>query len=245
MKLNADKLAVVFFIVFCLGCAKLNFISSKFRHFTSPRKVSMEKADISDSKREMADLFASSDKKLHKLIREIKTFEKNASERAAESFYSNFEFTDRVALMNLDADIEKKYPGDAKLQKELSKLLEGVHKSDYPRKIHYRLAHKNSDIFIFKPVYKEYSLYGYLVVGVNIHSLVRENRSASQFLVLTPQRVLWPGKYKELVPKMLDQDWNRRLKNAVTGEIYLNKQSYIWFARYIGFDPIVYLMKKT
>ncbi|GEM_PF-3883281 len=246
MKMDSVKLASLsILIVFCIGCGPINSVFSGVKHFFFPKKIDLQKqANVSEAEKNLANLFAVGEEKLHFMLRKLNTFEKNDPQMEADYFYQEFEWVEWVAVTDLQGGVEDRYPSTAKQQIGIKDLQKSVQKK-FPRKMQFKLAPdgSGSDICVFKPLHKDYSLDGYIVVGVDFDSLLQYNSDPEKLVVLTPERVLWSGKYKGLNTEIIQQDWERKLKNKVKGKIKIHDQKFFWFARYIGVDPIVYVLK--
>ncbi len=245
MKRKYLKLTLLLLILFCLGCGSIYSVYSGTKGFFFPQRVDMQKADLSPEERKLAELFFRADQELQAMIRELKTYEKNDPPRSADYFYSQFEYVNWVAISDLQGNLDTVYPKDLQKRLEKENLLKDVQKK-YPRKLQLGLPEKKSktDMWILKPLLKDYSLNGYIILGIDFQSLINYNHQPEKLLVLTPGRILWPGRYKTLTGKIKNQNWEKKLQNSVKGNVNIAKQRFFWFARYIGIDPIVYLMRQ-
>lgn len=246
MRTSFIKSALLCFLVCFVGCAPVNSAYSGIKGFFFPKKIDVQKqADLSQEEKQLAQIFAGSEEMLHTLIRELKGFERDGASRSADYFHQQFEFVNGVVTSDLKGEISSVSSSDFEKQVDMDRILEGV-RDNYPREVQLVLPDKksNTDIFILKPLFKDYNLDGYIVVGINLEALLDYNNKPDTLVVLTQNRVLWSGKNGRIVPEMMNLDWDHKLTDKVKGKINIDNEEFFWFARYIGVDPIVYVLKR-
>ncbi len=96
------------------------------------------------------------------------------------------------------------------------------------------------EIILGVPVYNGPEIQGIVVVHFDLYALMARSHSSSEMMVLSPEKVLWSGRFTEGSTPLAGQNWDALTEDDVTGLVSNESGEFLWVSRYLGDIPLVF-----
>jgi len=97
-----------------------------------------------------------------------------------------------------------------------------------------------AEILLGVPIYKDTEFLGLYVVHFDIRSLIEGMPDPGGMVILSPETVVWPGKFAIDDTPLAGVKWKNVLSGNVSGMLSNKQGSFYWMARYLGGEPLVF-----
>ena len=81
---------------------------------------------------------------------------------------------------------------------------------------------------------------GVVIVHFDMRTLAPFSESPDDLVILSPQGVLWPGRFNVESTPLQGVDWEKRALSSPRGSVSDSSGEFLWVARYIGTTPIIF-----
>lgn len=96
------------------------------------------------------------------------------------------------------------------------------------------------EVLMSVPVYRNLELMGYLVAHFDMRTLAPLAEKPEDLIILSPQAVLWPGRFEVDSTPLAGKDWMSIVKSSVYGTMSNAQGEFLWVARFIGVEPLIF-----
>ncbi len=96
------------------------------------------------------------------------------------------------------------------------------------------------EILLAVPVYRDTDLVGLAVSHFEMRSLMPFSEDAENLIVLSPEAVLWSGRFDVEATPLHGVDWQQALRSSSSGTLSGSGEEFVWVARFIGAAPIIF-----
>jgi hypothetical protein len=132
-----------------------------------------------------------------------------------------------VALKTLDFQILAKLADDLRARKTRAFLLS---------------TELGPELCVATPFFKSNVLAGAIVAHFDPRTLAAYSPKPEDLYMLSPQGPLWTdGEAPD--QELIATGWTKLLKSSIRGTVKTGRDTYVWIARFIGTDPIIYATK--
>ncbi len=100
-------------------------------------------------------------------------------------------------------------------------------------------------ISLATPLYKDTDFLGVVVAYFDMRALMRYCTNPEELIVLSPQAVLWPGKFNVESTPLTQVKWEEVLARSSHGTVSDSSGSFYWINRYLGNQPIIFAVPIT
>jgi hypothetical protein len=237
----------------CLGLALLGLMSGcglftdqekPYRGCFWPAEVELNKqAELSAEEQALADLFCDVDRRLESLLADLHSIERQPDQQWMKTLASKHSWLNGVFFAQPSGQVEERYPQTPIKQLDAAALL-GAVDQDGRVGLRYRVQETSlgDEFSVVKPIYKGLSRHGYLVVHFDLRSILGFCSNSERMALLSPDRLLWSGKVAGSAG-LESLDWPEMLKDRVSDTLEMNGKRFYWLARYVGCDPLIYVVE--
>lgn len=232
------------FVVLAAGCGLFNGGEKPYRGCFWPADVELaDKADLSEREMALASGFCDVDRRLEDLISRLKSREREPAPEWMEQIARSFSWVNGLVYTEVSGEVLRRYPQQPIKTIDPAELLAGLNPEDADR-VRYRVQdHPLGDEFaLIKPLAKGLKTEGYLIAHFDLRSLLRFTSQPEQIALLNGEKVLWPGALSES-SRLGALDWREMLRDRVRDTIEINGKRYYWLARFVGRDPLIYVVE--
>ncbi len=96
------------------------------------------------------------------------------------------------------------------------------------------------EILVGVPVYRDADLVGLAVAHFEMRSLMPFSEDAENLIVLSPEAVLWSGRFDVEATPLHDVDWKQIVRSSSGGTVSRSGEEFVWVVRFIGAAPIIF-----
>ncbi|MFP4392403.1 MAG: hypothetical protein ACOC3Y_03590 [Desulfohalobiaceae bacterium] len=235
--------ASVFLLVSCKSWQKSwQALDSSFY----PEKVELDKdPGWPESEVEAAHVFAQVDQGLQRLLLELELQETLPDQGWAENVLQGQPWLQGLLVVDKEGEIQQGNKArdlpEGVVQEVLSRA--ETWQDDDLRLV---LPHKGEQTWMVlaRPYQQGRQWQGLILAYFQPQAMLKKADNPDQIILLSKEQVLWDGDYPQAANKALEQDWSGHLQDEAYGQIRVADQEFYWLSRYVGQDPIFYLLAK-
>ncbi len=222
---------------------------SKIRQFYESQfyssQVELEyETGMDQAEERAAILFAQVDQKLDPLLQELELQEDWPADNWADRLYEAHPWLSGVQVMDTQGQVQQGAQ-DQDLPWDRQNILK-LHDNWQDQNMEFAVFPSGNSTWmtIIRPCMQENEWQGLLLAFFRIDSLFRQSSQPQDILLLSRQKVLWPGGYPDRAQELLETGFTQRLKHQSHGEVEVSGLDFYWIARYVGSEPLLYLIAK-
>jgi len=241
---------LVFLLLLSAGCLRMgNLKDMKDRIFPggpSEYEIKMERKDISSMEKNLSANIYPIDTQLSRLMRRLSVMDAYPGLEWKQEISRDFFWLNGIALVSRNREILSRYPETGIKQLE--------YKPVFPRAMELPQGRTMLDIedttlgpeiLISSAVYRDFQVDGLIIAHFDPRTFMAQSAEPVEIILATADRIIWPGKYSELEDELAQVDWEGLTRRKVSGKIRLKDQNFFWFARAVGQDWLIYLIKDS
>ncbi len=192
----------------------------------------------------MACLICGMDRRLESLLREMDTVERRPEKERLKGIYSDYSWLNGVNVLDKSGQPVLRYPEQA--VKELDYNFLSEVKWSWKEKKYNIFALDTplgTELAIVKPMFNGKELKRLLLTHFDIRSLLNFSDDPGELLIFLPDKLLWSGEEIAESKSFLEFSWKNILEDRVNGKLERQGKRYYWMSRYVGKDPIIYMVR--
>jgi len=244
IRLSLSLTGIVAFIAVTAGCGLFGSQEKPYRGCFWPADVELAQTDrLPEQKQTMAELFCDVDRQLESVLVEIRAQEEVPSRQWLQGITEEFTWLNGVFYASADGEVRRRYPEHPIKQLDAASMLQGM-EVDGHKGLRYRVQQNalGHELALIKPLYSGLNRQGYLVAHFDLRSILRLSANPDRMVLLNAEQVLWSGGIAES-SRLLSLNWREILEDTVSDTIALNGKRFYWLARYVGRDPLIYVVE--
>ncbi|EPR42225.1 hypothetical protein dsx2_0152 [Desulfovibrio sp. X2] len=231
-----------------LGCTKVKKTYKWVKNGIDPNpQIELKPGEFSDASQELlAKLFLPVDAKLQELIRVVESQDAYPEKAWFQIVFTRYPWVSGVIVVESTGEIIDQQPGYSLKPIDLKPLLDvGEAWNDGRMRSLVQPTDLGPEIYLANAYTKNRSWIGLTVVHFDFRNLMQFCPAPDKLIVLSPKAILWPGGDEDTAKQLLDFPWAKMLASDVEGQVELKdaRATYTWLARYVGDEPIVYLVR--
>lgn len=246
--MNRFAIPAVFVLTLTLltpGCGGIMELRDRYWP-TGPSEYEMKVTDkdLEKLQLELVQNIYPVDSQLYLLLRRLSVKDGYPAREWKENLVLNFPWISGVTVLDRESSVLSRYPGDGIKQLEYTPL--------FPRALDLPLGQTmleveetpfGPEVMLAVAVYQDFQIEGLTVVHFDPRSFVAESADPDEIVIICRGKVVWPGQYQELQEALEQVEWMELARKRISGKIELDKGSFFWFARAVGQDWLIYLLK--
>lgn len=243
-------LILIVFSLSWIGCTSIQEIPgtlsklSKYEIGATEYELEMDKSDITSMEKRLADNIYPMDTQLTRLLRTLSVRDTYPPLSWKKKVMSEFYWLNEIVVLDKDQKILSRYPETS--IKELG--FEPVFpealslKQD---KVMLALEHTplGSEILMVSSVFQDFELTGVIIAGFDPRTFIAQSKNPEEIILVSDQEIVWTGQFDHLRPDLEKISWENVISGKISGQIQLDKDKFFWFARAVGQDWLIYLIK--
>lgn len=232
-------------VVQLTACQAWNKIHQAYEGQFYPSQVELEYETGMDKAEERAAvLFAQVDQKLHRLLQELELQEDWPPDNWAENLQEAHPWLTGVQVMDSQGEVQQGAQ-DQDLPWDRQQILQ-LHDNWQDQNIEFAVFPRGNSTWmtLIRPCTQGKEWQGLLLAFFRMESLFSNSSQPQDMLLLSRQKVLWPGAYPSRAQELLDTGFTKRLQHQSHGEVEVSGLDFYWTARYVGSEPVLYLIAK-
>ncbi len=247
--MRGKKLLCFFIILFLCasGCGVWHKTKEVYQKYTFHKGINLDKkSGLGSGEKTMAKLISPIDAQLEFLIQDLKTQEFSSGQNWIKQVYQNFSWLSGIVVVNDQTRIVERYPNHSEqnfiVQDTLSKI-SNSDKSEFCCFV--QKDGSRPKVCIVRSFYKRELWQGSLIAYFDFDSLFKFPSLPSKIIALHYDTILYNNGFEHVAQKISKLAWESKLKNKSWGELKVENENFFWLARYIGKDPIIYVVEIT
>lgn len=181
------------------------------------------------------------DMELTKLERVMQNADKPPTQEWLSSLFASFPWLNGFAGVKYDGTILGQEPPDSLKQLDFIPLLyEDAKQGSRASRADAQPGPLGPEIILATPLYDGVDFLGIVAAYFDMRSLMRFSQNANDIVVLTPGALLWPGKYDFAATPLAGVDWNKVVRESVSGTCSNSTGSFYYMVRFLGNLPMVF-----
>ncbi|MEG1610364.1 MAG: hypothetical protein RR317_04200 [Bilophila sp.] len=201
-----------------------------------------EKGTLTDAETKLASRMVGIDIQLEQLERYLQNADRPPSGESIAILFDRFPWLSGLAAVNTEGNVLAQEPSIAMKTLDFARILEQKPRGTSLRGVRGLVEDTplGAEILAGVPVYSNADLVGVLVTHFDMRSLLTYTSGAEDLVVLAPQGVLWSGRFALDATPLTGVDWATITKDATQGTVSNSNGTFIWMARFIGSQPLIF-----
>jgi hypothetical protein len=242
------SLIILGVLVFGLaGCQAWEKTKSIYRGTIFPAQVDVQAdADVDRDVVYLARLVSPVDAQLEALVRSTQRIG-NPSDRELQTMFSSYAWLNGIAAYSASGQLMHRVPNQPVKEITLKEVLDESPQPENGPELFVQVVEQDlgPEVCLVKPVDNAGQVDAYVLVHFDPRSLFSRSPIPEDLLVMHRGKVLWSGMQPDLRQTLMDRDWEGLLQSGVQGELVVHKSDFFWLSRYVGPDPLVYVVRTT
>ena len=230
------------------GCSSLDstWKSTKAlygEYLNPPAKINYEdKGVLDDAETRLATRMVGIDIQLEQLERFLQNADRPPTGESVSVLFHRFPWLSGLAAVDMEGTVLAQEPPTSMKELNFAQMLEQKPRGGELRGLRGYVEDTplGPEVMTSVPVYSGADMMGLLVAHFDMRSLLTYTSGAEDLVVLSPQGMLWPGRFVVDATPLTGQDWNALTKDATHGTLSNKTGSFLWMVRFIGEQPIVF-----
>ena len=219
-----------------------------YEYINTPAKIDYEhKGNISATKRSLVQQTQLIYLQLQGLERMLENMDRGPTAESVSALFSSFPWVSGVAMIAADGEVLAQEPVMPLKALEFSPILEKKGIGDSPRGLRGMVEDTplGPEVMLGIPIYHDNEFMGVFVAHFDMRDLVRSVGSPDNLIILAPEGILWPGSLQEQAESLASEDWSAKTRDEASDMIVSGDKEFFWQARYLGAQPIVFVVPKA
>lgn len=244
---------VVVFVVMLLatGCSSNQTVKNVWKgtknvwyaYVNKPMHIDYkDKGDIKAHEKILAVHMMGVDVELTHLERVMTNADKPPTEEWVETLFKRFPWLDGFVGIKADHQIIGVAPGLPLKPLDLGALLiadEQQKSRDVRGSV--QDTPMGPEVFLTTPLFDGQNFLGVVSAYFDMRSLVNQSVNPEELIIVSPQAILWGGKYDVEATSLASTDWPALIATSSKGTISDGAGTFYWIVRYLGKQPLIFV----
>lgn len=234
-------------LVFLGGCTTLDSTWKTTKalygeYLNPPAKINYEdKGVLNDAETRLASRMVGIDIQLEQLERYLQNADKPPTGESVAVLFQRFPWLSGLAAVDVSGEVLAQEPPMPMKELDFARMLEQTSRGEL-RGVRGLVEDTplGAEVMAAIPIYSNADLMGLLVAHFDMRALLNYTSGAEDLVVFAPQGMLWPGRFVVDATPLVGQDWAEITRGATQGTVSNKDGSFIWIARFLGTQPIIF-----
>lgn len=211
-------------------------------YINTPAQIDYEdKGDLSQAERELARRMMGMETQLIALERVLDNADRPPTGDSVGAIMNRFPWLAGIALLDAEGQVMEHQPPSLK-SLNFTPFLERTGRDKSTRTLRGLVQDTplGPETMLGMPIYRDAEMLGLLVVHFDMRSLLPFASEPGEMVILSPEGVLWPGKFVISSTPLAGQDWRSLTASNVMGTVSNANGEFVWLVRYVGSEPVVF-----
>ena len=211
-------------------------------YFNQPAKVDYdEKGNLSPQALELSNSMIGIDVEFTKFERAMMNADKPPTKEWVQTFFNSFPWIGGFAGVKNDGTILGQEPETPLKELDFIPLLyEDKKQNSRALRGDVQYTPLGPEVLVATPLYDSTEFKGVVVAHFDMRSLMQYSSSPENIVILTPQALLWPGKYDFASTPLAGVNWDEVVAKNSSGTCSNANGSFYFMIRYLGNIPLVF-----
>ncbi len=213
-----------------------------YRNVSVPASIDYdETGSMSEYKEQLALSMIGIDVQLTNLEKIMNNADKPPTNEWVEALFNRFPWLSGFTGVKSDGTILGQVPSVPLKPLDFTPLLHADDKQNLRAvRGHVQNTPMGPEVFLAAPLYDAHDFLGIVSVYFDMRELLQFSDSPDDLVILSPQAVLWPGKYNFSSTPLAGVAWGNVVQEASSGTISNAAGEFYWSVRYLGNLPIIF-----
>lgn len=205
-----------------------------------------DKGSLSPEAQALSRAMVGIDSELGKLERTMQNADRPPTQEWLTRLFAEFPWLNGFAGVKYDGTILGQEPPDSIKQLDFIPLLyEDSKQHSHAIRGDVQPSPLGPEVMLAAPLYDGTDFLGIVAAYFDMRSLMHFSSSANDIVVLTPQALLWPGKYDYAATPLAGTNWQQVVRESTAGVCSNSTGSFYYVVRYLGNLPIIFALPKS
>ncbi len=213
-----------------------------YRNVSVPASIDYdEKGEMSEYKTTLAQSMIGIDVQLTSLEKIMNNADKPPTNEWVQALFTRFPWLSGFTGVKADGSILGQVPGLPMKPLDFLPLLNEDNKQNL-RALRGNVQNTpmGPEVFLATPLYDAHTFLGIVSVYFDMRELLQYSDSPDELVIVSPQAVLWAGKYNFASTPMAGVPWDITTLKATSGTVTNAGGSFYWTLRYLGNQPLIF-----
>lgn len=200
-----------------------------------------EKGELSPSALLLSQRMMGIDVELSRLERVLLNADKPPTQEWLQSMFQQFPWVNGIAGVRPDGEVIGHEPSSQLKELDFIPLLYEDHKqSSRALRSYVQITPLGPEIMIGVPLYDASVFKGIIAVHFDLRNLVHFSDIPEDMVALSPDALLWPGKYDYAATPLSGVEWAKVVTQSTSGTCSNSIGSFYYLVRFMGNLPLVF-----
>ena len=200
-----------------------------------------EKGELSPQALALTHSMMGIDVELSRLERVMLNADKPPTRDWITAFFSNFPWVSGFAGVKYDGTILGQEPANPMKQLDFIPLLyEDKKQSTRALRADVQPSPLGPEILLAAPLYDGVDFLGVVVAYFDMRALMQYSSSSQNVVILSPNALLWPGKYDFAATPLAGVNWDEVVTKSSSGTCTNVNGTFYYMVRYLGNLPLIF-----
>lgn len=205
-----------------------------------------EKGDLSPRALALTNSMMGIDVELGRLERVMLNADKPPTREWIASFFASFPWISGFAGVKYDGTILGQEPATSMKELDFIPLLyEDKKQNSRALRADVQNTPLGPEVLLAAPLYDGVDFLGVVAAYFDMRMLMQYSSSPENLVILTPQALLWPGKYDFAATPLAGVDWAEATGKSSSGTCSNATGSFYYMVRYLGNLPLVFAVVES
>ncbi|WP_298032170.1 hypothetical protein [uncultured Desulfovibrio sp.] len=205
-----------------------------------------EKGDISPRTLALTNSMMGIDVELGRLERVMLNADKPPTREWITTFFASFPWISGFAGVKYDGTILGQEPATSLKELDFIPLLyEDKKQNSRALRADVQNTPLGPEIMLAAPLYDGVDFLGLVAAYFDMRALMQYSSSPENMVILTPQALLWPGKYNFAATPLAGVNWSETVSKSSSGTCINATGSFYYMVRYLGNLPLVFAVVES
>ncbi|MDY3810613.1 hypothetical protein [Desulfovibrio porci] len=205
-----------------------------------------EKGDISPRALALTNSMMGIDVELGRLERVMLNADKPPTREWITTFFASFPWISGFAGVKYDGTILGQEPATSMKELDFIPLLyEDKKQNSRALRADVQNTPLGPEIMLAAPLYDGVDFLGVVAAYFDMRALMQYSSSPENMVILTPQALLWPGKYDFAATPLAGVNWSEVVSKSSSGTCTNATGSFYYMVRYLGNLPLVFAVVES
>lgn len=205
-----------------------------------------EKGDISPRALALTSSMMGIDVELGRLERVMLNADKPPTREWLSTFFASFPWISGFAGVKYDGTILGQEPATSMKELDFIPLLyEDKKQNSRALRADVQNTPLGPEIMLAAPLYDGVDFLGVVAAYFDMRALMQYSSNPEDMVILTPQALLWPGKYDFAATPLAGVNWSEAISKSSSGVCTNATGSFYYIVRYLGNLPLVFAVVES
>lgn len=205
-----------------------------------------EKGDLSSRALALTNCMMGIDVELVRLERTMLNADKPPTREWIANFFATFPWISGFAGVKYDGTILGQEPANPMKQLDFIPLLyEDKKQSSRALRADVQNTALGPEILLAAPLYDGIDFLGVVAVYFDLRALMQYSGSPDSIVILSPQALLWPGKYEYAATPLAGVNWEEAVAKSSSGTCTNATGTFYYMVRYLGNLPLIFAVPES